>query len=143
MARASKTGPAAPGSGPRSEGLITRVADRLTCSEEELEARELQADSDRLGGTPIAGVGDRQLASVCGTVRSVTLRPRATVPALVAELYDGSRSLNLVWLGRRRIAGIAPGTYLTVRGRVTHHTGTPTIFNPAYEIITGRGRLPR
>ncbi|HET8601433.1 MAG TPA: OB-fold nucleic acid binding domain-containing protein [Segeticoccus sp.] len=143
MARATKVTDKAPESGPRAQGLLTRVTDRLTRSEEELEARELQEDSDRLGGTPIAGVGDRQLASVCGTVRSVTLRPRANVPALVAELYDGSRSLNVVWLGRRRIAGIAPGTYLTVRGRVTYHTGTPTIFNPAYEIITGRGHAQR
>ncbi|HET7304359.1 MAG TPA: OB-fold nucleic acid binding domain-containing protein [Segeticoccus sp.] len=125
----------------RQPRLIGRVADRLTSSEEELEARELQAESDRCGGTPIAGVGDRELVTVCGTVRSVTLRPRATVPALVAEIYDGSRALNLVWLGRRRITGIAPGAFLTVRGRVTHHTGSPTIFNPAYEIITGRGHV--
>ena len=47
-----------------------------------------------------------------GTVRSVTLRPRVNVPALVVDLYDGSQALNLVWLGRRTIGGIEPGTYL-------------------------------
>ena len=69
----------------------------------------------------------------------MTLRPRANVPALVVEIYDGSKALNLIWLGRRRIAGIAPGTYLSAQGRVTYRHGTPTIFNPAYEIRPVRG----
>lgn len=121
-------------------GLLGRVAARLTRTESELEAAELQEDSDRLGATPIAELPDRQVACVSGSVRSVTLRPRATVPALVVELYDGSRVLNLVWLGRRRIGGIEPGTYLRVRGRVTYKLGVPTMFNPAYEIIPHRGQ---
>jgi RecG-like helicase len=121
------------------QGFLHRLASRLTKSEAELEATELQADSDRLGGTPISELVDRQTASVCGSVRSVTLRPRVNVPALVAELYDGSQQLNLVWLGRREIRGIEPGTYLTVRGRVTYQRGVPTIFNPAYDIKPSRG----
>ena len=124
---------------PREEGLLHRLTSRLTRSEAEIEASELQADSDRLGGTPIAELADRQTASVCGSVRSVTLRPRVNVPALVAELYDGSQKLNLVWLGRREIKGIEPGTYLTVRGRVTYQRGVPTMFNPAYDIKPSRG----
>ena len=120
-------------------GLLHRLASRLTKSEAELEAGELQADSDRLGGTPIAELVDRRTASVCGSVRSVTLRPRVNVPALVAELYDGSQRLNLVWLGRREIKGIEPGTYLRVRGLVTFQRGVPTMFNPAYEIKPSRG----
>ena len=120
-------------------GLFGRVADRLTKTVTELEDAELQEDTDRLGGKPIAELSDRETASVCGAVRSVTLRPRVNVPALVVELYDGSRTLNLIWLGRRSIGGIEPGTYLTARGRVTYKHGIPTIFNPAYEIKPARG----
>ena len=112
---------------------------RLSRTESELEAVELQQDTSRLGGTPIVDLVDRSQASVCGAVRSVTLRPRVNVPALVVELYDGSKILNLVWLGRRRIGGIVPGAYLTVHGRVTYRHGIPTIFNPAYEIVPDRG----
>jgi hypothetical protein len=119
--------------------LRERLAGRFTRSEAELEADELQQDADRLGGTPIAELADRSEASVCGSVRSVTLRPRVNVPALVVELYDGSQTLNLVWLGRRQIGGIEPGTYLTARGRVTYKNGIPTIFNPAYDIKPHRG----
>jgi hypothetical protein len=120
-------------------GLLSRVASRLARTEIELEAEELQEDTGRLGATPIAELTDRADATVCGSVRSVTLRPRVNVPALVVELYDGSKTLNLVWLGRRRIGGIVPGTFLTARGRVTFRHGVPTIFNPAYEIKPVRG----
>lgn len=126
--------------GSAKASLLSRVSARLARSESELEATELLENTGRLGGTPIVDLQDRVEASVCGAVRSVTLRPRVNVPALVVELYDGSKTLNLVWLGRRRIGGIVPGVYLTVHGRVTYRHGIPTIFNPAYEIKPDRGQ---
>ena len=120
-------------------GLISRVTARLARTESDLEAQDLQEGTGRLGGTPIIDLVDRSEASVCGAVRSVTLRPRVNVPALVVEIYDGSKTLNLIWLGRRRIGGVVPGTYLTAHGRVTFQHGIPTIFNPAYEIRPNRG----
>lgn len=121
------------------QGPISRLTSRLATTESELEDRELQEDTWRLGATPITDLVDRSNATVCGAVRSVTLRPRVNVPALVVELYDGSKTLNLIWLGRRRIAGIVPGTFLTAHGRVTFKHGIPTIFNPSYEIKPVRG----
>jgi hypothetical protein len=120
-------------------GLLSRVTSRLARTESELEARDLQENTWRLGATPIVDLVDRAEASVCGAVRSVTLRPRVNVPALVVEIFDGSKTLNLIWLGRRRIGGIVPGTYLSAHGRVTYRHGVPTIFNPAYEIRPDRG----
>ena len=120
-------------------GLRERLAGRFTRTEAELEADELQQDADRLGGTPIAELADRSEVSVCGAVRSVTLRPRVNVPALVGRAVRREPALNLVWLGRRSIGGIEPGTYLTARGRVTYENGVPTIFNPAYDIRPNRG----
>lgn len=114
---------------------IGRLAHRLSRSEEQADADALQRGSSRYGATAISDLRDREVAVVCGLVRSVTLRPRTNVPALVAELYDGSTALNLVWLGRRRIGGIEPGTYLKVTGRVTYRSGVPVMFNPAYEIV--------
>lgn len=124
----------------KAAGLLSRMTARLARTENELEARDLKENTGRLGGTPIIDLVDRAEASVCGAVRSVTLRPRANVPALVVEIYDGSRTLNLIWLGRRRIGGVVPGSYLTAHGRVTFLHGTPTIFNPAYELRPDRGQ---
>ena len=125
------------GTGPA--GLLSRVTARLARTESEAEAQDLQKDTGRLGGTRIIDLVDRCEASVCGAVRSVTLRPRVKVPALVVEIYDGSKTLNIIWLGRRRIRGVVPGTYLSVHGRVTYQHGIPTIFNPVYEIRPDRG----
>jgi hypothetical protein len=125
------------GTGPA--GLLSRVTARLARTESEAEDEDLQKDTGRLGGTRIIDLVDRSEASVCGAVRSVTLRPRVKVPALVVEIYDGSKTLNIIWLGRRRIRGVVPGTYLSVHGRVTYQHGIPTIFNPAYEIRPDRG----
>jgi hypothetical protein len=120
-------------------GLLSRVTARLARTESEMDASDLKEDTSRLGGTPIVDLVDRSEATVCGAVRSVTLRPRVNVPALVVEIYDGSKNLNLIWLGRRRIGGVVPGTYLSAHGRVTFRHGIPTIFNPAYEIKPDRG----
>ncbi len=71
---------------------------------------------------------------MAGTLRAVTVRPRGNSPALHAELWDGSASLILVWLGRREIPGIEPGRRLLAKGRVAQHRGTRTMFNPIYEL---------
>lgn len=116
---------------------LGKVTEKLTKTDDMLERDDLQASTRQLGATPICDAEDRAVTSCCGTVRSVSLRPRAeSVPAMVVDLDDGSRTMNLVWLGRRKIAGIEPGTFLKVTGRVTYLKGVPTIFNPSYEIKT-------
>ena len=122
-----------------SRGLFGRLAQRLTRSSTDDEAQELREESERQGATPICDLPNRERADVCGTVRSVTLRPRADVPALVVEIYDGSRPLHLVWLGRREIVGIQAGVQLRATGRVSYYRGIPTIFNPFYEIVPKSG----
>jgi hypothetical protein len=106
----------------------------MTASSEELDAQELQEESRDRGSTPVRECHVGQQAAVSGTIRALTLRPVGGVPALEAELYDGSGTIRLIWLGRRRIQGIGPGTSLSVRGRVTYQGGNPVIFNPSYEL---------
>jgi hypothetical protein len=115
-------------------GVLRRTVTRLATSAKEHEAHELQKGCVELGAVPVTELIDRELVRVAGTLRTVTLRPRAGVPALVAELYDGSGSINLVWLGRRQIAGIEPGRAVIACGRVTRDHEQPVIFNPRYEL---------
>jgi hypothetical protein len=107
---------------------------RLTSSKAELEAQELQRASDSEGATPIKACATRKRACVAGTLRTVTLRPRGGAPALEAELYDGSDVIDLVWLGRRRIAGIEPGRLVRAEGLVSVQDGRKVMFNPRYEL---------
>jgi hypothetical protein len=101
----------------------------------EHQADALRVQAEDAGGDDLTALAARHPAFVCGTVRTVTLPPRRSVPALVAEVWDGNGSVNLVWIGRRTIAGIEPGVFLRARGRVATVRGAPTIFNPAYEIV--------
>jgi hypothetical protein len=101
----------------------------------EQEADELREQSVTEGGDDLTALAPRHPARVCGTVRTVTLPPRRSVPALVAEVWDGNGAVNLVWIGRRHIGGIEPGTFLRASGRVAVVRGVPTIFNPSYEIV--------
>ena len=118
----------------QNPGVLKRAVTRLATSAKEHEAAELQKDCVQLGAVLARDLPDRERVKVAGTLRTVTLRPRAGVPALVAELYDGSGSISLVWLGRRQIAGIEPGRELVAHGRVTRENSVPVIFNPRYEL---------
>lgn len=107
----------------------------LLASREQVEATEERADALAVAGsTPVAELPDRRRATASGVLRSVVLRPREGVPALVAELYDGSGSLDLVWLGRREIAGIVPGRRIVVEGMVTRLDGRRAVYNPRYQL---------
>jgi len=52
-------------------------------------------------------------------LRTVTIQPRGGSPSLQAELWDGSGSVDVVGIGRRRIAGIEPGRVIRAEGRMT------------------------
>jgi len=103
-------------------------------STDSLEAKELQSDTVKAGCCPITNAKDRAWVKLQGSLRTVTLAPRGGVPALEADLYDGSGSIRLVWLGRRRIAGIEPGRSIKVEGRIGMQDNGRVIFNPRYEL---------
>ncbi|MFH8617199.1 OB-fold nucleic acid binding domain-containing protein [Streptomyces sp. NPDC017979] len=115
-------------------GRLRRMFDRLSSSRQDQESAELREDAQLSGCTRIADCGDRQIVRVTGTLRTVTLRPRAGVPALEAELFDGTEPLDVVWLGRRSIAGIEPGRRLIASGRISMSHGRRVLFNPKYEL---------
>lgn len=129
----------------RKPGFLRRVVANLSQSKSEQHAQALQDDLQAVdGATPIAECVNGAPVTVSGVLRSVTLRPRERVPAVEAELFDGSGQVLLVWLGRRQIRGIEPGRAMVAWGRITCADGRPdklTIFNPRYELrAQGTGR---
>jgi RecG-like helicase len=114
---------------------VRRFADRIAPSADAIEADELRARLDPLKCSLISLAPQAVPVRVAGTVRSVTLRPRAQDPALEVELYDGSGSLTLVFLGRRAIRGLTPGRHLVARGRVTRRGSSPVMYNPTYDLL--------
>ena len=113
---------------------MKRAFSRLGSSDEALEAEDLREASELSGCQQIAGCTDRSVVDVTGTIRTVTLQPRAGTPSVEAELYDGSATVVLVFLGRRRIAGIVAGRVLRATGRVAVDGDKRVMFNPRYEL---------
>jgi hypothetical protein len=119
---------------------VRSVVRAAFASQEDVAAdEERQAAALRAGCTAVAALADRRRAKVAGVLRSVVLRPREGAPTVEAELYDGSGSLDLVWLGRRRIAGIEPGRRAVVEGLVCEIAGRRTMYNPGYELLPRPG----
>ena len=114
-----------------------RLRDKLSewANTADQDARDLRNTYEAKDVVCVGDAADRALVRLRGTLRTVTLRPRGGVPALEAELFDGTGMLTVVWLGRRHIAGISPGRSLQVQGRIGVHDGVRTLYNPRYELI--------
>ena len=80
--------------------------------------------SGPVGTATVEAVVRSQLSKALGGKRGM----------LEAELYDGSGTITVVWLGRRRIAGIEPGRQIRVVGRIGVHDAQRLMFNPRYEL---------
>jgi hypothetical protein len=115
-------------------GKLRQALHRLTADVEEVDSAELRSEAASSGAVAVDQCSVGAPVCVAGTLRAVVLRPLAGVPTLEAELYDGTGTVTLVWLGRRRIRGIDPGRTLVARGRLTRRAGNPTLFNPEYEL---------
>lgn len=117
------------------DSKLRRAVRRFASNEDELEADDLQEQAASGGATALKACSDRKRVTVMGTVKSLTLRPRAGTPTLEVELYDGSGTVTLIWLGRRELAGLTPGRKLRVSGRITTSDDRRVIFNPRYELV--------
>jgi amino acid transporter len=87
------------------------------------------------GITPCGLAQWRQQVKLVGTIQSVRVQPRGGVPSLEVTLVDDTGGIVVVFLGRRRIAGIEPGTRIVVEGRVSDHHGKLALLNPTYQLL--------
>lgn len=108
---------------------------RLTSDENELEADSLTSEVDACGATRTGNCRAGQRVELLGKLRCVQLQPAEQLATLVAELYDGTDTVELIWLGRRSIPGIAAGRTLRARGRVAMRDGHKVMYNPSYELL--------
>ena len=52
-----------------------------------------------------------------------------------AELFDGTGTVTLIWLGRTKIPGIRPGTRMAVSGFAALRGRQRVMYNPRYELV--------
>ncbi len=114
---------------------LGRWVRRLTSDEEELEADTLSSETDAGGAmrADCCRVGEK--AEILGKLRMVQVQPCDSLAALIAELYDGTDAVELIWLGRRTIAGIEAGRTVRATGRIALRDGHKAIYNPRYQLL--------
>lgn len=121
----------APGTRRRRLGERLR---RFFSTPEELEAADLEERARGSGARPISESNVRDSVRLRGTITSMTAV--AESGWLEAELSDGTGIVKLVWMGRRRIDCIMPGTHLLVTGRLARSGEELVIYNPDFEVVS-------
>jgi hypothetical protein len=118
-----------------AEGYLRRLTRRLTEDPEQLDVEELTDEAASTGAHRAIDCQRGQEVTMIGTLRSVECNGKSCAGGVKAELFDGTDSVMLVWLGQRRIPGIESGRTLKVHGRVGKlDNGSKAIYNPHYEI---------
>ena len=115
-------------------GVLKRILRRLTSDVEELDADDLSRAAELSGAQKACDCRCGDEVTVVGRLRSVELSPKDAAATLEAELFDGTDTVTLIWVGRRRIPGIEPGRSIKVRGRVAVRDGRKVVYNPYYEL---------
>ena len=78
----------------------------------------------------------RHRTKVAGRIRSVRVQPWGGAPSLEVVLVDGTGSMTAVFLGRRELVGVRPGSLVALEGTVGRHQGVESMLNPSIEIIS-------
>ncbi|BBY91257.1 DNA-binding protein [Mycobacterium gallinarum] len=118
-----------------AEGYLRRLTRRLTEAPEQLDVDELTDEAANTGASKAIDCQRGQEVTMIGTLRSVECNGKGCAGGVKAEMFDGTDTVMLVWLGQRRIPGIESGRTLKVHGRVGKlDNGTKAIYNPHYEI---------
>ena len=73
---------------------------------------------------------------MAGRVQSIQVQLWSKIPTLEWTIIDtAGDTLIAVFLGRRQIAGVQPGTDVSVEATVASRSGGLSMLNPIYEIL--------
>jgi hypothetical protein len=101
----------------------------------EVSATAVSANGSPKPITPIGDVRWRTHARVRGFIRSMRVQPWADVASLECIVVDDSGGILLVFLGRRRVAGIELGREIVAEGMVGQSRGYLAVLSPDIELL--------
>lgn len=116
------------------EGMRRRWAEAFG-STAEWERSELRDESACDTAEKCSQVQRGEVVTVRGRIVATTLASKAGTPVLGIEVDDGTGRVHVMFLGRRRVAGVETGRRIEVTGRVCHFEGRPGIYNPTYTLL--------
>src|SRR5262249_61753585 len=92
-----------------AQGYLRRLTRRLTEDPERRDSEELSDEVASTGAQRVIDCERGQEVTMVGTLRSVECNGKGCSGGVRAELFDGTDTVTLVWLGQRRIPGIDSG----------------------------------
>ncbi len=101
-------------------------------------------DGDDPSPSPVIGDDERQTmgeldwrsrATVEGKVVQLVVETTRGVPSIVAVLDDGTGQVDLLFLGRRQVGGVALGACIRATGMAAAHRERLTMLNPEVDIV--------
>lgn len=122
----------------REAGLGERLR-RLLAPSDEIDAMRDRLDAERAGYDSVRDITERRKVSLTGFISSMVVHPRSAAATVEADLFDGTGTITLIWLGRESITGIDPGTRLAVTGFAARRGNHRVMYNPRYEILARPG----
>lgn len=119
---------------PSATGYFKRLSRRLTEDPDVSDAEQMADRSVATGAMPAVQCCRGTEVTLLGRLRCVNACSKSSSASVEAELFDGTDSVTLVWIGQRRIPGIEVGRTVMVKGRMGERDGTKVIYNPYYEL---------
>jgi two-component system, OmpR family, sensor histidine kinase KdpD len=92
------------------------------------------AGRDRPGVSRIADARPQDRVTVTGTICETQTVTLGGSPAYRCVLSDGTGQLDLLFLGRAAVAGLAVGTRCSIDGTATERGGRLAVWNPRYQV---------
>lgn len=109
---------------------------KSSASKIEQHAQSLHTGEQPGASMRVSDLQDRKIATIVGTITSLTVRPSVGVKSLEAQIEDGTGSVVVIWLGRRSIAGVSAGSDIEVRGLMARDSRGWRTFNPSYRLLS-------
>jgi len=87
----------------------------------------------------LTSIGDarwRDRVRVRGRIRALRIQPwEGGVATLEATLVDDTGGITVIFMGRRRIAGLRLAAWMEVEGMILESRGNLAIMNPEYALL--------
>lgn len=114
---------------------IRKFVEKFTKPVDEQDREQLETWCAQRGGVPLDALELRRPVRIVGEVRSVRIVPRSGAPAMEATIADGRGTVTVVFLGRRKVAGLSPGRRAQFEGVVSTRAGVRLMYNPTYQLL--------
>jgi hypothetical protein len=121
---------------PSATQYFKQLARKLTADPSELDDEEIREEARALGASRACECAPGEVVVLVGELRSVSTCPKSLNVGVHAELFDGTDTVSLVWIGRTRIPGLEVGRSISVKGRLGRKDdGRKVMYNPYYELL--------